>query len=237
MAIEYVDSTQLDSYLTSVADAIRTKGGTSAQLAFPQGFVDAVEAIEAGGGDPYAIARTILNRSITEYIDPELEELGGGVFNGCPNLVTLQLHGLKRFLGPDAIGTNSPNVGPLAFPSLTGELVGYALRYCWAPAIDFGSRWNNGGTYGIRGYCMQQAHTTVLIFRYPGVVPLGNIPSLPTAFQNNNTGGTLYVHQAQIAGYQAATNWSTVLGYANNQILPIEGSIYETQYADGTPIE
>lgn len=27
------------------------------------------------------------------------------------------------------------------------------------------------------------------------------------------------------------------LGYANNQILPIEGSIYETKYADGTPIE
>lgn len=45
-----VDSSQLDSNLTSVANAIRAKGGTSAQLAFPQGFVDAVEAIETGGG-------------------------------------------------------------------------------------------------------------------------------------------------------------------------------------------
>jgi hypothetical protein len=46
-----VDSTQLDTGLTAVANAIRTKGGTSAQLAFPAGFVSAVEAIETGGGE------------------------------------------------------------------------------------------------------------------------------------------------------------------------------------------
>lgn len=36
--------------LVSVADAIRTKGGTSESLEFPQGFVDAVGAIESGVG-------------------------------------------------------------------------------------------------------------------------------------------------------------------------------------------
>ena len=45
-----VDSTQLDADLTSVANAIRTKGGTSAQLAFPADFVSAIEDIETGGG-------------------------------------------------------------------------------------------------------------------------------------------------------------------------------------------
>ena len=45
-----VDSSQLDTDLTSVANAIRTKGGTSAQLAFPAGFVSAVQAIPTGGG-------------------------------------------------------------------------------------------------------------------------------------------------------------------------------------------
>ena len=50
MAVDkLVDSTQLDADLTSVANAIRTKGGTSAQLAFPAGFVSAVEAIPTGG--------------------------------------------------------------------------------------------------------------------------------------------------------------------------------------------
>ena len=51
MAVDkLVDSTQLDADLTSVADAIRTKGNTSALLSFPEGFVSAVEAIETGGG-------------------------------------------------------------------------------------------------------------------------------------------------------------------------------------------
>lgn len=46
MAVDkLVDSTQLDSDLTSVANAIRTRGGTSSQLAFPNGFVSAVGAI------------------------------------------------------------------------------------------------------------------------------------------------------------------------------------------------
>ena len=51
MAVDkLVDSTQLDADLTSVANAIRTKGGTSAALAFPAGFVNAIYAIETGGG-------------------------------------------------------------------------------------------------------------------------------------------------------------------------------------------
>lgn len=40
-----VDSAALDANLTSVANAIRTKGGTSGPMAFPTGFVAAVEAI------------------------------------------------------------------------------------------------------------------------------------------------------------------------------------------------
>ena len=37
-----------DTELTSVANAIRTKGGTSAALTYPTGFVSAIEAISAG---------------------------------------------------------------------------------------------------------------------------------------------------------------------------------------------
>lgn len=46
-----VDAEKLDADLSSVADAIRTKGGTSESLTFPQGFVDAVGAISSGGGE------------------------------------------------------------------------------------------------------------------------------------------------------------------------------------------
>lgn len=37
-----------DTDLTSVANAIRTKGGTSSQLVFPTGFVSAINAIPTG---------------------------------------------------------------------------------------------------------------------------------------------------------------------------------------------
>lgn len=52
MAVDkLVDSAQLDADLTSVANAIRTKGGTSAQMAFPSGFVSAIDQIPVGSGD------------------------------------------------------------------------------------------------------------------------------------------------------------------------------------------
>ena len=41
-----------DTSLGSVADAIRTKGGTSAPLTYPQGFIDAIDAISGGGDEP-----------------------------------------------------------------------------------------------------------------------------------------------------------------------------------------
>ena len=43
-----VDSASLDSKLTQVADAIRTKGNTSAGLQFPSGFISAIQAIQTG---------------------------------------------------------------------------------------------------------------------------------------------------------------------------------------------
>lgn len=46
-----------DAELTSIANAIRTKGGTSSQLEFPNGFVSAVQAIPTGGGDVPMLTR------------------------------------------------------------------------------------------------------------------------------------------------------------------------------------
>lgn len=49
MAIDKaIDSAVLDADLTTVAQAIRAKGGTTQPLAFPGGFKSAIEAIETG---------------------------------------------------------------------------------------------------------------------------------------------------------------------------------------------
>ena len=63
MAIDKaIDSTEFDSKLTTVADAIRTAGGTTEPMSFPSGMVEAITAIQAGGGsswtDSYSVFAT-----------------------------------------------------------------------------------------------------------------------------------------------------------------------------------
>lgn len=67
MANEYLVNS---ADLTAVADAIRNKGGTSEALAFPDGFVDAVGAIQAGGGgeaEPISMTQ-IYRYDVTEEV-------------------------------------------------------------------------------------------------------------------------------------------------------------------------
>lgn len=65
MAVDkLVDSTQLNSDLTSIANAIRAKSGGSSQLAFPAGFVSEIGNIPSGGGSQGEF--TILNEVITD---------------------------------------------------------------------------------------------------------------------------------------------------------------------------
>ena len=79
---------------------------------------------------------------------------------------------------------------------------------------------------------------TVIVLRPSTVVTLHNTSAFNgTPFASGGSGGTLYVPNALKSSYQSANNWSTILGYANNSIQAIEGSIYETHYADGTVIE
>lgn len=79
MAVDkLVDSTQLDNDLTSVATAIRTKGGTSSQLAFPAGFVSAVQAIPTGGVTPTGTknisitANGVTTEDVTNYASAQI---------------------------------------------------------------------------------------------------------------------------------------------------------------------
>lgn len=59
-----VDSAVLDAGMKEVADSIRAKAGTTALLAWPDGFAEAINAITAGGGEGSGA-------KITEYIVTE----------------------------------------------------------------------------------------------------------------------------------------------------------------------
>ena len=67
MAIDKaVDSAQLDSGLSAIADAIRAKAGTSAQLAFPAGMESAVDSIVTPGE---TVTYSQVNTAVKAYLD------------------------------------------------------------------------------------------------------------------------------------------------------------------------
>lgn len=253
MAVDkLVDSTQLDADLTSVANAIRTKGGTSAQLAFPVDFVSAIEDIETGGGGDYVGADWLdRTKPVGEVVDNEATSI--------PAYALTNRTGVTRVSCPNATAIgNYAFYGCSSLTSVNIPKVNSNIKYCFQNTPLLKVNLPNWSVYG--GYSMETNPTlaeldltaayrlatntfngctnlSVLVLRHDGVVSLQGINAFSnTPFASGKAGGTLYVPSAQIANYQAATNWSTILGYADNQILPIEGSIYETQYVDGTPI-
>lgn len=91
MALDKViDSAQLDANLTAVADAIRTKGGTTEALSFPSGFVSAVEGIQAGGGGD-DVLESILDRTIVDFSNSKITKLSNYAFYKCASLKTVNI--------------------------------------------------------------------------------------------------------------------------------------------------
>lgn len=127
-----VDSTQLDSDLTSVANAIRTKGGTSASLAFPAGFVSAINAISGGGAN------------ITGFVSEKVINTTEGVTSGSNNSFAL-----LKTLEPEL--ETAGNRAFYIFFFLNNSLTNKRALFAWAvhqndTAWMYGScRMNNGG--------------------------------------------------------------------------------------------
>jgi len=84
-----------------------------------------------------------------------------------------------------------------------------------------------------------------LIIRSTNVARLTNITAFAgSKFADGGTGGDIYIPKSlydhlgdgTANDYKAATNWSTINGYGTITWHAIEGSYYETHYADGTVI-
>lgn len=153
------------------------------------------------------------------------------IFARCTNLVTVKIPKLNN-LWSNAF-ENCRSLQNVVFPAVVRLNSNVFLNCTNLISADFSANINiaNGGNF------QGCTSLSVLVLRSSSICPLGNISSFTNSpFASGGAGGTLYVPSALISSYQSATNWSTILGYTNNQILPIEGSIYETQYVDGTPI-
>ena len=228
-----VDSAQLDAALSAVADAIRSKGGTSAQLSFPAGFVQAIDAIPTGGGGEWT----------TEDIARNLAPNGRIELTGN---ITIEYHALTRKPITSLFAPNARlSYGACsACTSLeTAVFKDFAstdqFRGCTSlEAADCRGGLSANCFYGC-------TPLTALVIRSDALVSLSNVSAFTNSpFASGKAGGTLYVPAALISSYQSASNWSTILGYPNNQIKSIESTATDptapvdltTHYIDGTLI-
>lgn len=90
-----VDSAALDAGMTSVADAIRAKAGTTDPLVWPDGFKAAVESFS--GGEANQID-ALIDRSISE-VNSNVVTVGEFAFRGCKSLISVNLPNAERIGG------------------------------------------------------------------------------------------------------------------------------------------
>lgn len=226
------------------------------------------------------MVKQYLEGTLTEYVDDEVEKItayafsgmdtltnvdapnattvGDNAFDGCTNLLTINLPGVTSISGQSAF-RNCQSLQSLKLDGLLTMTQNYTIVNCYAlTKLVFQSLTSINGRFVINGcralktidFCVlgslkgnralesNASLDTVILRKTDAICTLGSNDIFNnTPFASGNAGGTLYVPSALISAYQSATNWSTILGYSTNSIQAIEGSIYETQYADGTPIE
>ncbi len=254
-----------DEELEESADSIRTKTGLSSLVPWVSGtgFKAAIDAIPTGGGGfdffdasqpSGAVSSTVTSipsycvngrTGITSISLPNLIEIPSRGFYGCTSVQSINVGTAKlASYGQQMLyGCSSLQGFALKCPSNKADYIANeAFRGCsslqYLDLMIAGTTQNNG--------FYDCSSLTILVLRRPNaVVGLSNINWFTnTPFASGKSGGTLYVPNDLISSYQSASNWSTILGYTNNQIKSIESTHTDPNapidltlyYADGTLI-
>lgn len=183
-----------------------------------------------------------------ETIDlPECTEIKRNAFMSCAsaqsvNLPKVQGVGYQSFMNAfsgasvegvevtlpactyiDADAFLNTKITKLTLPAVTALSLNALRSMSRVTVIDIGG----SPTIGNNEFSGNRSMST-LIIRGNSVALLNNTGAFAdTPWVLESQGGTLYVPEALIEDYQAAANWSTILGRSYNNILPLEGSEYE----------
>ena len=200
--------------------------------------------IQSGGGgnaDPNAIARSILDKSITEYSDGTLTNLADYAFYNCKSITSINLpnltsitgmgtfqacSGLVELLVPKLKGLSKnfcascTNLKKMVFPSLTAFSNGCFTGCSSLESLDFYHAFNIQYTTNFNN-CKK---LRVMIFRSEtGINTLASVANFSgSPFAEGNTGGVLLAPSALVESYKTETNWSVLYGYGTNRFLALE---------------
>lgn len=192
--------------------------------------------------DVTSIARGAFQYSALQSASfPNVETIGNSAFGSCASLSSVSFPKAKNISAGNVFDGTAIQI--LVLPAITSESGSYAFRNNAAMThLDLGSGFRG---FGVQACAGNTNMATIILRKSSGIVTLGQTSVFNnTPFKSGGTGGTIYIPKAMYDhlgdnssyDYKAATNWSTVDGYGTITWAKIEGSIYATQYADGTPI-
>lgn len=232
-----VDADQLNADMTSVADSIRTKGGTTEALAWPDGYKTAIEAIQTGGGggggESSEVLDALIDRSITDISNDHITNIGTGAFAYCMNLATVDLPASESIGGLafsfcmnlTTVGIPAAtSIGDAAFEYCSGLTstnfqavisIGTSAFYACTglTTVDFPA----ATSVGSKAFYACNGLTSVILRSMENVCTLSAVDAFNNTPIASGT-GYIYVPAALVDSYKAATNWTT---YAD-QIRAIE---------------
>ena len=226
-----VDAEKLDADLASVADAIRTKGGTTEELTFPQGFVDGIGAIESGGGGTEDFVGIKYSNFDSYRGNPKVADArslpvdkSDAINGGYPFLFannTKNPNGgwntmVEDFYLPDGIQNLYTNMFLCcgAIKNIYGDLTSVKTIYmnCFQNSnlekFDYYCPNLTQIQNGAFGGCSKLTTVTLRGNTLVALSHQNNFVNTPIA----NGTGYIYVPKALIEDYKVATNWTT---YAN----------------------
>lgn len=177
---------------------------------------------------------------LTSVSLPKMTTLGDYVFEKCA-LTSVHFPKLTTIGAIGNVFLNCTSLTVAVLPAINTILRNSYFQGCSSlNSVDLGV------PPDLYGNCFKNCSSlSVIVLRAASVIRLNNINSFDgTPFANGGTGGTIYIPKSlydhlgdnSSSDYKAATNWSTVDGYGTITWAKIEGSYYETRYADGTLI-
>ena len=228
-----------------------------------EGDID-VEYVKPGGGGNQQVEADLIsgeltgdytNTLVTKVKSQACRDLKADTIN-FPNCLTVGDGGFRympnvtRIFIPKAVGSpsnnycfaNNPKLTAIALPAITRTLPLAFMSDVLLAAVDLGPDLTDFTNQTFSGCSIL---STLILRRSTSIVGCGNVNCFnSTPFASGGSGGTIYIPKAlydhlgdgTALDYKAATNWATIEGYGTITWAQIEGSIYETQYADGTPI-
>lgn len=161
---------------------------------------------------------------LTKVICPNCTSLEGTgrQFQGCLNLVDVQLQNLKT-TGECAF-MQCTSIENLSFPQLNSDVKKQIFMNCSKlQVVDLG-KCNSIGANVFNG-CTE---LDKIVLRNDTVVTLANVNAFTnTKYTEGGSGGNVYVPSSLLSSYQQETNWSVLYGYGTCKFVSIEGSEFE----------